>query len=1175
LHNLRVAILAGCLILSRKHDHLLSMTYFAAPRNAILFLICSVLLASSLLIQAQLPAFPGAVGAGAYATGGRGGDVYHVVNLNDSGVGSLRYGIENAPAAGRTIVFEVSGWIRIPSGGRIRVTKPKITIAGQTAPGDGIGLYNGTFWPSSTDLVVRQVRMRYGKQAAAQDCVTFDSGANRVIFDHCDFLFSTDENFSTWRPPDHVTMQRSINAWGLQSHSAGGLFDIGNATIYQSLWAHNHTRNPKARPWEVLDWVNNVTFDWNIGFIMGDSETPANWKVNARGSYFIAPPGNIREHAFQGARLDRNGNPNFFLHIDNCFMDHNGNGILDVSKTGYAMVSGSAYVQSATPFPTTGVPVTADNPLTAYKKVVSYAGPVRMNSDTNRPFRDEVAEIAINNLTTQTRKIISHQNELGAGNDGFGVLESSPAPVDSSRDGMPDYWKLALGMNPATQNHNTPVPAAPASFMPVAGYTALEEYLHFLAGPHGIVGKSTGAAPTHLDVDLRRYTRGFNKSPVTFSIANVVGGTVQLLGGHLARFAPTPDTQGRARFDFTVLDGDGSTWTQTFRILVSESGAPPEVSITSPGNFSTISNGQSITITAEVGPTVPVSRVRFFAGTSEPLTLLGEDTTAPYSFTFSPATPKPVNLYTLRAVAISEGGLTAQDSVTVKVIHPAYVIVTTADGSGADAELRENDNGDAGAGTSPTLNARFNNSTRNEIIALRFDLEATDRAAIDTAALQLTSHRGQDQTRNLRVYGVINDTTGGDNNGFTPGYNDNNWSESAVRFSTMPGLLWDGNSATRSLRTPTLVDLGAANAGGLSKGGELAYTSPALLNFLRSHPDQWLTLLISSDTVAEGQSRWAAKEATELESGSPSGPASWFAPRLSLRMGQSLPPGTVVTNVTLSAAADVELQENVPADAEFAVSTGANSTAMNTRTAGTNRNEIIALRFDLGDFPLANLANATLTVVQFRNGGAHQVALYGLQPDAAPSFGDLTVDTWAETSVEFATMPGLIFDEDSTTQGIDPSKTVPLGQITYTSNAKGGVETFSNSAITSFLQNYAGGNRVTFLLAAAPGYSNTGQARIASKEATALDGGSPTGPAGTFAPRLNFQATLFPPLEITSASCVGDQLTLTWSGGQGPYTVEMQTALWNGWTNALTGILGTNATLTISGDAGFFRVRGQ
>src|SRR4051812_7582671 len=93
-----------------------------------------------------IPAFPGAEGAGAYATGGRGGDVYHVTNLNSSGAGSFSNGITTIPTAGRTIVFDVGGYIPLPS--ELRVTNSKLTIAGQTAPGDGVGLRNGTFWVS-------------------------------------------------------------------------------------------------------------------------------------------------------------------------------------------------------------------------------------------------------------------------------------------------------------------------------------------------------------------------------------------------------------------------------------------------------------------------------------------------------------------------------------------------------------------------------------------------------------------------------------------------------------------------------------------------------------------------------------------------------------------------------------------------------------------------------------------------------------------------------------------------------------------------------------------------------------------------------------------------------------------------------------------------------------------
>ena len=104
------------------------------------------LIAASPALCAVIPAFPGAEGYGAYSNGGRGGDVYHVTNLNASGTGSFFDAIATVPSAGRTIVFDVSGYIRIPSGsGGTRMTASKVTIAGQTAPGDGIGFYNNVF----------------------------------------------------------------------------------------------------------------------------------------------------------------------------------------------------------------------------------------------------------------------------------------------------------------------------------------------------------------------------------------------------------------------------------------------------------------------------------------------------------------------------------------------------------------------------------------------------------------------------------------------------------------------------------------------------------------------------------------------------------------------------------------------------------------------------------------------------------------------------------------------------------------------------------------------------------------------------------------------------------------------------------------------------------------------
>ncbi|OYV03908.1 MAG: hypothetical protein CFE26_19690, partial [Verrucomicrobiales bacterium VVV1] len=210
-----------------------------------------------------IPAFPGAEGFGADAAGGRGGDVYIVTNLNSTGAGSLYNGLTTIPASGRTIVFAVSGHI--------------LTIAGQTAPGDGILLKDGTLRISGDDIVIRHLRFRHGKNGSGGDCIDLDSGCQNAILDHLSLSFSTDENISSFgSPPDDLTMQWSLNAWGLQSHSCGGLWDQNRATCHHSVWAHNHTRNPKARPNVLLEWTNNVTFDWKRPCEAGFLRAPLN-----------------------------------------------------------------------------------------------------------------------------------------------------------------------------------------------------------------------------------------------------------------------------------------------------------------------------------------------------------------------------------------------------------------------------------------------------------------------------------------------------------------------------------------------------------------------------------------------------------------------------------------------------------------------------------------------------------------------------------------------------------------------------------------------------------------------------------------------------------------------------------------------------------------------------------
>ena len=523
----------------------------------------------------SLPAFPGAEGFGAFAKGGRGGDVYHVTNLAASGAGSFAYGIENVPATGRTIVFDVSGYASIS--GVLTASKGPFTVAGQTAPGDGFALKDGTFWLSVGDVIIRHMRFRDGYSA---DSVDMDSKAVNFIWDHCDMMFSHDENMSSFgTPPENMTYQYSINAWGLETHSCGGLWDQSKATGHHSLWAHNHTRNPKARA-TLLDWVNNVTFDWDIGFIMGDSGNPANWRANVRGSYFVS--GTAKTNALESANLDTSGKPNFHLFMEDCALDGNINGVLDVTKTDFDMASGD-YEKVTTPFPLTadfqpvsasnpivGVPVTQDDHLTAYKKVISSVGPLRLDVKYQKPLRDEVDALVVNDLVTQNHRHLNYQqiDANGLSNGGMGTLSSTPAPADTDKDGMPDYWEKAVGLNPSLDDHNGLVPCVYAYVPGNVGYTWLEDYLQWLAIPHGVVAKGTS-----LDVDMTRFTSGL-KAGAVYTVSSAVNGTVSVAAdGKTAHFVPNPNFVGRAGFKFSGTDSDKSTIASDVGVLVGETAA--------------------------------------------------------------------------------------------------------------------------------------------------------------------------------------------------------------------------------------------------------------------------------------------------------------------------------------------------------------------------------------------------------------------------------------------------------------------------------------------------------------------------------------------------------------------------------------------------------------------------
>ncbi len=230
------------------------------------------------LPQAKIPAFPGAEGGGMFTFGGRGGKVITVTNLNDSGPGSFREACETGGA--RIIVFNVSGIIKLES--PIIVRAPYVTIAGQTAPGDGVCIAGESFWVNTHDVIVRHMRFRRGETKVHHRDDSFGGNpVGNIMIDHCSCTWGLDENISFYRhmydesegqyetkhrklPTVNVTIQNTISAKALDTynHAFGSTLGGENCAFARNLWASNSGRNPSIGWNGVFNFVNNVVFNW-------------------------------------------------------------------------------------------------------------------------------------------------------------------------------------------------------------------------------------------------------------------------------------------------------------------------------------------------------------------------------------------------------------------------------------------------------------------------------------------------------------------------------------------------------------------------------------------------------------------------------------------------------------------------------------------------------------------------------------------------------------------------------------------------------------------------------------------------------------------------------------------------------------------------------------------------
>ena len=434
-------------------------------KRTLKLMMAAVLMLGSVSASAQdLLAFPGAQGFGRFATGGRGGEVYHVTNLNDSGTGSLRDAVSKS---GRIVVFDVSGVIKLKSG---LVFSSNLTVLGQTAPGEGVQVYGDRVsFSGASNLIVRHMRFRMGKNGTSgKDAAGVANGSN-MIFDHLSVLWGRDECFSiSWdnkgTKPADITIQNSIIGQGLQSHSCGGLIQTdGGVTLYRNLYIENKTRNPKVKG--LNQYVNNVVYNWGNGgcYLMGRESAGNSW-ADIENNYFINGPWDTNYKPLQ------EGNENFQFYGAGNYHDSNRDGVLNGNPISDAEYAASGALRRATldaitnspkPFPVITELMSAQEAL---EWIIDSVGP-------SLPVRDEVDQYLIDELASYGKKGSNGgiSDETTLPHKGTGTLYNGEKPLDTDGDGIPDEWEIANGLNP-----NDPSDAAKIA---ANGYANIENYV--------------------------------------------------------------------------------------------------------------------------------------------------------------------------------------------------------------------------------------------------------------------------------------------------------------------------------------------------------------------------------------------------------------------------------------------------------------------------------------------------------------------------------------------------------------------------------------------------------------------------------------------------------------------------------------------------------------------------
>lgn len=396
--------------------------------------------------NSQQLAFPGAEGFGAYATGGRGGTVVHVTNLNASGPGSLADAVSQP---NRTVVFDVGGVIDIT--GQNLTIASNLTIAGQTAPGEGITIYGGrVIMSNSSNVIMRYIRMRGSISMPEDKCTLTMDYCNNVILDHCSISWGRWDNVHI-KDANNITYQNCIISEGIEPQRFGAITDgTRNWTISHCLWTNNKSRNPKMKCY--LQYYNNVVYNYGIGIVGGHSA--ADNYQDVMNNYFITGPssGSSNKYFDQWTETDH-------LYSTGNYTDDNRDGKLN----GRLITDYNGATPMQQPNLKCQAPMNLEPAEDAFYAVMEHAGASRVRDSHDLRIIEQLASLGTKGA------FIANEQDVG----GIGTLAGADAPADSDGDGMPDEWEKANGTDPDKADANGDADGN--------GYTNIEDYVNSLA----------------------------------------------------------------------------------------------------------------------------------------------------------------------------------------------------------------------------------------------------------------------------------------------------------------------------------------------------------------------------------------------------------------------------------------------------------------------------------------------------------------------------------------------------------------------------------------------------------------------------------------------------------------------------------------------------------------------